>query len=298
MTHRLVLCSLLVVFIWGINFSFIKIGLQELPPILFSALRFLIVAIPAILFVPFPKTSVWNVVGVGVFLGILKFGLLFIAMHQDASAGIASLLLQAQVIFTILLSMLLFKETMNRYQAIGILVAFAGFSSFVLNASENVTLTGVILIVAAAFFWSISNIIMKKTGKVNLLHFMVWACLIPPVPLFVASYIYESQQPVQLILASSTSTWLALAYVSYISTLIAFALWGWLLRNYQAAQVTPFALLIPIIGVIGSTLILGESLTTLELIGASFILLGLIVCVIGKPLTRLLWQHLRQSMTK
>ncbi|MCO7199295.1 EamA family transporter [Pseudoalteromonas sp. OANN1] len=98
--------ALIVVIIWGLNFSVIKFGLAELPPILFSGLRFLVVAIPAVFFIPFPKTSVWNVLGVGLFLGVLKFSLLFIAMESNASAGIASLLLQAQVIFTILLSVL------------------------------------------------------------------------------------------------------------------------------------------------------------------------------------------------
>jgi len=88
MDIRSVLGSLLVVLIWGLNFSVIKFGLEELPPIMFSGLRFLIVAIPAVFFIPFPKTSIWNVIGVGGFLGVLKFSFLFVAMKSDASAGI------------------------------------------------------------------------------------------------------------------------------------------------------------------------------------------------------------------
>ena len=163
-----VMLVLSVVFIWGVNFSFIKIGLEELPPILFSALRFFIVAIPAIFFIPFPKTSIFNVIGVGVFLGVLKFGLLFIAMRSDSSAGLASLMLQAQVFFTIALSIFIFKEVITKIQLFGILVAAIGFSFFLFNLSENITATGLILILLAAFFWSISNLIMKKMKGVNL----------------------------------------------------------------------------------------------------------------------------------
>ena len=117
MNLKSVLLALLVVLIWGVNFPVIKFGLEELPPLLFSSLWFLIVAIPIVFFIPFPKTSIWNVLGVGLFLGILKFSFLFIAMRADASAGISSLLLQAQVIFTILLSLILFKEkiTLHNY---------------------------------------------------------------------------------------------------------------------------------------------------------------------------------------
>ncbi|MCX2766537.1 EamA family transporter [Pseudoalteromonas sp. B530] len=166
--------ALIVVIIWGLNFSVIKFGLAELPPILFSGLRFLVVAIPAVFFIPFPNTSVWNVLGVGLFLGVLKFSLLFIAMESNASAGIASLLLQAQVIFTILLSVLLLKETMDRFQVVGISIATFGFSLFFINSSGSTTMLGAVLILFAALFWSFSNLIMKRLQDVNLLHFIVW----------------------------------------------------------------------------------------------------------------------------
>jgi len=284
MDIRSTACALLVVVIWGLNFSVIKFGLEELPPILFSGLRFLIVALPAVLFLPLPKTSIWNVLGVGLFLGVLKFSFLFVAMKADVSAGISSLLLQAQVLFTILLSVLFLKESINKYQLTGIFVAAIGFSLFLVSASGNVTFTGIILLMCAALFWSISNIIMKKTQGVNLLHFMVWASLVPPVPLFLVSYFYESQSPINLLLNTSASTWVSLVFVGYVSTLLAFALWGWLLRNYQAAMITPFALLIPIVGMIGSNLLLGESLSTTELWGAVTVFSGLLITVFGLAL--------------
>jgi O-acetylserine/cysteine efflux transporter len=282
MNLKSILLAFLVVLIWGVNFSVIKFGLEELPPILFSSLRFFIVAIPAIFFIPFPKTSIWNVLGVGVFLGVLKFSFLFIAMKADASAGISSLLLQAQVIFTIILSMLIFKEKISLYQFIGMLIAFTGFGLFFFTVNTNITYLGLVLILSAAIFWSISNIIMKQVKGVNLLHFMVWVSLIPPLPLFVLSYIFESHEPLTILLNSSVKTWASLAFTGYISTLIAFAIWGWLLKNYNSSVVTPFALSIPVVGIIGSNILLDEQLNFIETIGTVLILFGLLISVLGK----------------
>ena len=153
---------LLVIVIWGANFTVIKIGLEEIPPVLFSALRFAIVAIPAVFFIPFPKTSIWNVLGVGIFLGVIKFSLLFISMDVGVSAGLASLLLQAQVVFTIVLSVILFKEEIKKNQLAGIIIAVFGFCLFFFSREGNLTLLGLVLILFAALFWAISNLIMKK----------------------------------------------------------------------------------------------------------------------------------------
>lgn len=284
MSIRDICLAFLVVMIWGLNFSIIKIGLEELPPILFSALRFALVALPAVFFVPFPKTSIWNVVGVGVFLGVLKFGCLFVAMKSDASAGLSSLLLQAQVFFTIGFSVLFYKEHITKSQLLGVIIASLGFSLFFVNAGQNITYVGLILILLAAFFWSISNLIMKKIKDVNLLHFMVWVCLIPPLPLLFLSYVTESSDPVSVILSTSLNTWSALVYVSLVSTLIAFAIWGKLLKSYSSIKVAPFALLIPVIGITASNIILDERLSLIEYAGTILIMLGLVFCVLGRKL--------------
>lgn len=276
--------ALIVVLIWGVNFSFIKIGLEELPPILFSALRFAIVALPAVLFIPFPKTSVWNVVSVGLFLGVFKFGLLFIAMKQDASAGISSLLMQAQVFFTIALSMLVLKESVTKPQMLGISIALVGFVTIALSVGGNITALGLSMLLLAALFWGFANLIMKRMKQVNLLHFMVWVSLIPPLPLLLLSYYTETNSPVELLLNTSLPTWGALAFVSYLSTLVAFAIWAKLLSLYSAAAVTPFALLIPVAGIITSSLMLGERLTSDEVASGMLIMFGLGVCVFGSKL--------------
>ncbi|MGY5452407.1 EamA family transporter [Agarivorans sp. MS3-6] len=276
--------ALLVATIWGVNFSVIKFGLMEWPPVLFSALRFAVVAIPAVLIVPFPKTAVRNVLAVGVFLGVIKFSLLFIAMKVGASAGLASLLLQAQVMFTILLSYIWFKEKITVYQLLGIIIACGGFALFFSNSSENLTLLSMLLLLLAGLSWAVSNLFMKRAGGVNVLHFMVWVSLVPPLPLLLFSYLFESKQPIALLLNAQWTTWLALAYVGFISTLLAFALWGRLLTKYSAATVTPFALLVPVVGMLTASLAFNEQLTIIEWMGTCFVLLGLISCVFGASL--------------
>lgn len=283
MTGRDIFFALLVVTIWGVSFSVVKVGLEELPPIFFVAIRFAIVAIPAVFFIPFPKTSIWNVIAVGVFIGVIKFGLLFIAMRADANASLSSLILQAQAFFTIGLSVVLFKEKLSTEQLAGIAVAALGFSAFFFGAGEAITILGLSLVLGAAAAWSVANIVMKRMQGVNLLGFMIWASVVPPVPLFVISYFIETNDPVGLILTLSPKAWVSIVYMSYLSTLLAYALWGRLLNRLPASTVTPFALLIPVIGILTSNLFLGETLTIMEITGTGAVMAGLCLCVLGKP---------------
>jgi len=281
-----IILVLLVILIWGANFTVIKIGLEEIPPVLFSALRFAIVAIPAVFFIPFPKTSFWNVLGVGIFLGVIKFSLLFISMDVGVSAGLASLLLQAQVVFTIVLSVFIFKEEIKKNQLIGIVIAVLGFSMFFFTNEGNLTVIGLVLILFAGIFWAISNLIMKNMKNVDLLHFMVWVSLIPPIPLAILSYFMENSDPISLLLDTSIELWIAVLYTGFISTLLAFAIWGYLLKTYTAATVTPFALLIPVVGMLVSSIFLNEKLGLIEIVGSATVMLGLIVCVLGNRLMK------------
>ena len=274
--------------IWGASFSVVKVGLEELPPILFIALRFLIVAIPAIFLIPFPKTSMWNVIAVGILIGIVKFGLLFIAMRQDAGAGISSLLLQAQVFFTILLSYFLFKEKVSLSHFIGMMIATIGFGFFFLSIGENITLTGLVLVTSASLAWAVANLVMKKLDAVNLFHFMVWVSAVPPIPLLIFSFFYETNTPLLTLSDLTLKAWFAVAYMGYLSTLLAYALWGYLLNSYTAVIITPFALLIPIVGIFIAMLWLGERMSMLEFFGSLCVIVGLLFCFFGESILKIM----------
>lgn len=281
------LLAFLVTLIWGISFSVIKVGLNELPPLLFSAVRFLTVAIPAILITPLPKTSIWNVIAIGILIGVVKFGLLFTAMKADAGAGASALLLQTQVFFTIALSYLFFSEKISRQQLVGIAITAIGFFFFIATPGGTISLFGFTLVTGAALAWAGANIVIKRMKGVNLLHVMIWASLIPPVPLFILSYLTETREPLTTLSTASPTAWAAVAYMGYLSTLTAYALWGGLLRKHSAVRAAPFALLIPVIGIVTSTFMLGERLAALEIAGAMAIMTGLAFCVIPNRTFRL-----------
>ncbi|MEM1081912.1 MAG: EamA family transporter [Pseudomonadota bacterium] len=269
--------AVLVALIWGLNFPVVKVGLEELPPLLFTAVRFALASIPAVFFVPLPQVPWFIVVTIGLLLGVFKFGLLFLALESNISAGLASLLMQAQVLFTILLSCVFLREPIRRRQWAGLILCMAGFVLFLLVAGGSVTVVGIALILGSASAWALSNVLTKQLKQVNVVHLTVWMSIVAPIPLAVLSWFTETTQPLQVLAQAGLSTWLAVIYTSYGATLVAVALWALLLRRHAAATVTPFALLIPVVGMGSSALWLGERLELSESIGAALILIGLAV---------------------
>ncbi|MCL1122998.1 EamA family transporter [Shewanella surugensis] len=283
MSFKSILLALITVIVIGLSYPITKIAMRELPPILLAALRFIFAAIPFVWFTPFPKTSIWNLLGVGTFLGVFAFGLMYYALQADIQAGIAALLMQSQVLFTILLSMIFFGDKMKKNQMIGFAVSLLGFSVFFIHAKGggSSSLIGLLFILCAGFFWAIANMFFKRMKDVNLCHFMIWTSLIPPLPLLLISYTKETHHSIDLLLNTSISAWLSILYQSVIVTVIGYALWGDLLRRYSSINIAPFSLLMPVAGLIGANIILGEKLTVMELVGTIIIMIGLMICVLG-----------------
>ena len=285
LSHSLV--ALLVTTLWGLSFVVIKLGVGTTPPLLLAALRFLFAAFPAIFFVPRPKTDWRNVVGYGFFLGVAQFGLLFAALAAGMPASLASVVMQAQVFFTILFAALLMGERPGPHQVIGGFVASLGL---VLIAWPRMTGGGAIpflMTVLAAAAWGVANIISKRAGRVDMLGFIVWSSLVAPLPLFGLSLWLDGPAPVFTALARlDGGTMAAVAYLAYPTTIFAFGIWAYLLSRHPAATVTPFALFVPVAGILGSALILGEAMHPAEAVGGAVIVLGLAFNVFGRRLMR------------
>ncbi len=275
------LLVLLVVTLWGISFTVIKLGLGHLPPLLFSALRFALAAFPAVLLIPFPRQYWRQIVWLGLLLGVGKFSCLFFALDGHMSAGMASVLLQSQVFLTILFSAWLYQEQLLRHQIMGLGLAILGFLLLLGGGGTAFTTTGLWLILLAGLFWAVANLIMKSLQHSNLLQLMVWACVVPPVPLLLLSWWTETQQPWQLVAATQWSGWLAVLFLSLFATLLAYALWGRLLNKYPAASITPFALLIPVIGILVAQLFMDERMSPADWYSAGLIIAGLSYCTLG-----------------
>jgi O-acetylserine/cysteine efflux transporter len=275
-----ILMLVLVAAAWGFNFVIIKLGLKDLPPILFSALRFSFAAVPLVFFIKKPQVPWRIIIGIGLVLGVVKFSLLFIGMDIGVSAGLASLLLQSQAFFTVILAMLLYGERPRPLQYAGILIAFLGMALIAGTVDQSFTLTGLALVLAAGLAWACSNMLMKKAGQVDMLQLMVWVSLIPPLPLLAISLAFEG--PGHAVEALTNMTWTgagAVAYIAYIATIFGFAIWGQMIRRYSAAIVAPFSLLVPVFGMTSSALVLGEAFGPLRIFGAGIVVCGLILTV-------------------
>lgn len=279
-THLLL--ALAVVFVWGTNFVVIRHGLTALPPFAFAALRFAFSALPWLLFVQRPAVA-WRWLALfGVLLGAGQFGLLFYAMRADLSPGVASLLLQTQVFFTIGLATLRAGERVRLPQVGALLLAVAGIAVIASHLGGTITRTGITLALLAAFCWGCANMVVREVGRVDMVGFMVWSSVFAVPPLAALALLFHGPDALRTALSHApTSAWLAVAWQSIGNTLFGYGAWNWLLARHPAATVAPLSLLVPVFGMAASALLLGEPLPAWKLGAAALVLAGLVVNVIA-----------------
>jgi len=282
MPLRHLLLALAVVAVWGTNFVVIRWGLAELPPFAFAALRFALSSLPLLPFIARPATGWRTLASFGVLLGVGQFGLLFLAMHSDISPGLASLVIQTQVFFTIGLAMLLRGEGLRPLQILGFALALAGMGLIGLHVtgaagSAGVSALGLLLVLGAAFSWAVANLVARSAGKVDPLGFMVWSSLAAVPPLVGISLLAEGGPAhlAQVVGAASLAAWGAVLWQAVGNTLFGYGAWNWLLARYPAATVAPTALLVPVFGMLSSSAVLGEPLPPWKLGAAALVLGGL-----------------------
>jgi O-acetylserine/cysteine efflux transporter len=272
MPTRHVLLAVGIAIVWGVNFVVIHVGLADFPPLLFVALRFTLVAFPAVLFVRRPNVPLRWVLAIGLFLSAGQFGLLFVAMDMGLPAGLASLVLQVQVLFTIALAVALLGERPRRAQVVGALIALGGIAVIALGRGGNVPLGALALAIAAAASWGVGNICTRRAQADDPVALLVWSSLIPPLPLAGLSLSLGEGSP-----SIGVGGVLAVLYVVLGATFFGFGSWAWLLRRHPASRVVPFALLVPVAGIASAWVALGEQPKTAELVGAGVVLAGLAV---------------------
>jgi len=283
--------ALLVTALWGFNFVVIAVGVREVPPLLLASLRFVLAAVPAIFFVKKPAVSWGLLAAYGLVLGVGEFGLLFTAIKVGAPAGLSSIILQSQAFFTVALAVVFLGEKFRWYHAVGLVVAGAGLLLMGWTKTTSGALTvpwlGLVMLILAAFMWAAANVIIRKMGSVDALGLMVWSSVFSPVPLFALSWWLEGQTAVLNALGHLTwVSWGALAYLAFLSTLVGYGLWNWLIVKKGASAVAPFSLLVPVFGVSSAWLLLGEALTPGHLVAAGLILAGLGIHVFGGRLKK------------
>ncbi|MDY0814288.1 EamA family transporter [Kitasatospora purpeofusca] len=276
MSPRHIGLAVLVAAVWGLNFVLIHIGLQNFPPLLFCALRFAVVAVPAIFFVGPPKVALRWVLAVGVVLGVVKFGLLFLGMHAGMPAGLSSLVLQGQAVFTALFAGVLLGERPGAQRLTGLGVAFAGIGLSAVDRGLGGPLGAFVLVVLAAAAWGLSNVLTRKAAPPDALRWMVWVSAVPPLPLLGLSLLVEGPAADLRALRGIDLAGIgAIGYVGLVSTLFGFVAWSYLLRSYDATAVAPYSLLVPVFGMSSAWLLLGESVGPVAAAAALLVIAGI-----------------------
>ncbi len=279
------LLALLVTAIWGFNFVVIKVGVAEVPPLLLTALRFFFAALPAVFFVRRPSVGWRWIVGYGIFIGVLQFGLLFVSIRLGMTAALASVVMQLQVFFTIGFAAVLLGERSKPVQILGAVIAFSGMGVIAASRWSGPELLPLVLCLLAALSWGVANLIVKMSGEKNALSMIVWASLAAPLPLFILSVLFEDHAAIiQTLTHPSLLTLVSIAFLAWPATILGFGVWSFLLSRYPANLVSPFALLVPVFGISAGVLFLGEPFDSAAIFGSILVLAGLVLTVLGTRL--------------
>ena len=286
------LLALLVAVCWGVNFPATTLALQHFPPLLMVALRFALIAIPTMIFVPWPKVPARWLIGVGLGIGTMQFALLYVAMAIGMPAGLASMVLQASGPFTILLGAVFLRERLSGRQVVGFVVAVAGLVVIAVHRSLVAALVPVLLTLGAALGWAIGNICSRQARAPKPLHLTLWMSVVAPLPLLGLSLLFEGPRRDWTALRT-TPTWdalpslLGLLYIVIIATLIGYGLWNTLLSRHPSNVVAPFAMLVPVTGVLSSWMFLGEVPHIVELVAGALVVGGVLYgSRVRRPTTR------------
>ncbi|MCD4505046.1 EamA family transporter [Chromobacterium piscinae] len=284
--------ALAIVLAWGVNFVVIKWGVAGVPPLLLGALRFALVALPAVFIVKRPALP-WRYLALyGLTVGVGQFGCLFTAIKLGMPAGLASVVLQSQAFFTLLLARVFLGERWQASQLAGLALALGGLALIGMGKGGDMTALGFGLTIAAATSWAASNIVVRAIGrdgfKVEPLGLVIWSSLVPPIPFLLLSWQLEGGERIEAALRGFDGQSLfAVAYLAFVATMFGYGLWSRLLARHAAAKVAPFSLLVPVVGLLASHWLLGESLTAAQLAGSGLLMAGLLATVFGGRLLAL-----------
>lgn len=285
------LIALAIVAVWGTNFVVAKIALDMIPPLFLATLRFTFVLFPALFLIKRPAVPWKDLAAYGLLIGAGQFALLYTAMKGHISPGLASLVIQVQVAFTIALSVITNGEQVRPFQWIAGFLAAAGILLIGLRGSGSATPFGLALVVLAASCWAGGNMVSKRSPRANMLAYVVWASLFAVPPLLIVSLTFDGFDAIRDgVTRADASVWAAVLWQSVGNTMFGYGLWGWLLARHPAASVAPMSLLVPVFGMGASALLLGEAMPAWKLWAAGLVMGGLAL--------NLLWLRLSARLVR
>lgn len=270
-----------VAVIWGIGFVLTRIAIDEMSSILFTTLRFAITALPCI-FLPRPKLS-WRLVVAISWMLVAQFLTQTYAIAHGVPAGLTAVIVQSQALFTVALAALFLRELPTRAQLLGIAIATCGLLLICFTVGYDFSVWAFAVLMAAPVCFAVSNLLLRRAQDVSMLNLFAWIGLFAMVPLL----------PLLLTIDGAGVTWQSLTHLSFkvvasvlvlgfLGTTLGYWIWGRLLGNYSAAQVVPFALLVPFFGAGASSIVFGERFGPLRLTGMIVVVLGIAVMLLSR----------------
>jgi len=268
----------LVATIWGFNFVVIDWGMDGVPPLLFVAIRFVAVVFPAVLFVPKPDAPWRTILGVGASMSLGQFGFLYVAMAAGMPPGLAALVLQAQVIFTVLIAAGWLRELPTPAQVGGVLLGSVGLAVVAVGRGGHVPMLALVLCLAAALSWGVGNVLSRASGVRGGLSLTVWSALVVPAPLFALSLAVDGPGVVGAALTgfgwqSAVST----LYTAGLASLVGYGIFNTLLGRYPSSTVVPWVLLAPVVAMVSAWALLDQRPNAAESLGGVLLLIGVLV---------------------
>ncbi|WP_144761657.1 EamA family transporter [Curtobacterium sp. 9128] len=273
--------ALLVAVVWGLNFPATALALEHFPPFLLAAVRFTLLAVPTLLFVPRPRIPFGRLVLVGVGLGILQFAFLYLGMAAGMPSGLASLVLQASAPFTVVLAGVFLRERLTGRQVVGVGIAVCALAAIAVHRAQAAALLPVVLTLCGALGWAIGNVATRRAGATNPLHLTLWWSVVPPVPMAVLALTVEGPTRIETALgtaftADALPADLGLLYIVLVATLVGYGIWSRLLATYPSSTVAPFSMLVPVVGVLASWAAFGEVPDVVEVLAGAVVVGGVL----------------------
>lgn len=274
-----------VVGVWGSNFVVMKNTVEVIPPLMLATLRFFFTLFPALLFIKRPRVNVFNLMGYGVSIGVIQFGVLYEAINGHITPGLASLVVQSQAFFTVGFSIYFTGERVQRVQWYALILGLLGMAIIVFHADAETSELGLLMTILASLGWSFGNMFSKRAHGVQMLSYVVWSSAFSvPILLMLSIYVEGAESFESHLAALNWQSWSAVLWQSWANSLFGYGVWGWMLARYSAATISPFSLLVPIFGMASSALWLGESLPAWKIIAAVIIVLAMLLNYLGDRL--------------
>jgi O-acetylserine/cysteine efflux transporter len=277
--------AVLVALIWGTNFVAIRTGLDSKPPLLFHAVPIVVVCVPAVFLVRRPGLPWGDLALIGLFTSLGQFALMYLALHLGMPPGLSSLVLQAQVLLTVVIAALWLRERPSLPQRLGVALGGAGLVTIAVGRGLSAPVLPLVVLVLAAVSWAVGNVLTRRAGALTGpragLGVTVWSGLVVPLPALALSLAIEGPDAISAALSHVPwSAVLSTAYTAYLSSLLGYGIWNTLLSRHPVARVTPFAMLVPVFGMAAAALAYGERPTVLEAVGGVVLLAGVAVAVL------------------